>query len=69
VEDKNYKGLRRALISILRDLQKVKKNGKAALRYSRIIGGPLKKETASLMSKFEKMALQCLRLEQETREI
>lgn len=69
MEDKNYKGLRRSLISILRDLEKVKKNGKAALRYSRSIGGPLKKETAALMSKFEKMALQCLKLEQETREI
>lgn len=69
MEDKNYKGLRRSLISILRDLAKVKKNGKAALRYSRNIGGPLKKETAALLSKFDKIAQELLKLEQETREI
>lgn len=69
MEDKNYKGLRKALISILRDLEQVKKNGRSALNYSRSIGGPLKKETAALMSKFEKIAEACLKLEQETREM
>ena len=69
MEDKNYRGLRKALIAILGDLKEVKKNGKAALRYSKAIGGPLKKETAALMTKFEKLALQCLKVEQETREI
>jgi hypothetical protein len=69
VEDKNYQGLRKALIAILGDLKEVKKNGKAALRYSSAIGGPLKKETAVLMTQFEKLAAQCLKLEQETREI
>lgn len=69
MEDKNYKCLRKTLIAILADLEEVKKNGKNAIRYSRAIGGPLKNETAALMKKFDKLALQCLKLEQETREI
>ena len=69
MEDKNYKGLRKTLIGILSDLEQIKKKGKNALRYSRAIGGPIQKETAACLSKFEKLALQCLKLEQETREI
>ena len=67
--DKNYKGLQKALIAILGHLEKIKKNGKNAIRTSRAIGGPLQKETAALMKQFDRLALQCLRLEQETREI
>lgn len=69
MEDKNYEGLRMALIAILGDLKQVKKNGKRAIRYSEEIGGTLKKETVSLMKQFDKLALQCLKLEQEAREI
>ena len=69
MEDKNYKGLRKTLIGILEDLEQIKKKSVNALRFSRAIGGPIQKETATLISKFEKLSLQCLKLEQETREI
>ena len=69
MEDKNYQGLRKTLIAILGDLKQVKKKSKKAIRYSRAIGGPIQKEMATLISKFDKLALQCLKLEQETREI
>jgi len=69
MENKNYKGLRKALIEILKELEKVKKNGKSAIRYSAAIGNPLKKKTSVLMGRFDQLAHQCLKLEQETREI
>ena len=67
--DKNYRGLQKSLIAILGDLKRMKKHKSAAIRYSEDIGGPLKKETAALMSKFDKLAQELLKLEQETREI
>ena len=65
----NYKGLRQMLIALLKDLEKVKKKTKKAIRFSSKIGGPLKKETPKVMKQFDAIAKNILRLEQETREI
>lgn len=69
MEDKHYRALRKTLIAILGDLERIQKKGKSAVRDSGKIGGPLKIKTAALMEKFRKLSRECLKLEQETREI
>ena len=69
MENNHYQGLRDALIGMLGDFERAKKKSERAVNCARAIGGPLEKETVALMDKFDKMAQECLKLEQETREI
>ena len=69
MKKKNFEGLRFALIAMLNDLEQAKKEGEKAIRFSSSIGGPLQKQTADFMEKFNSLTFECLKLEQETREI
>ncbi|GEM_PF-2834190 len=67
--NQHYRGLAQALIALMGDLERARKNGKKASEHADEIGGPLQKKTAALIAKFGKLAEECLKLEQETREI
>jgi hypothetical protein len=67
--DNQYEELRKILIAILKDLEQIKKKSKSAIQCAKSIGGPIEKEMSSLIKEFDKLALQCLKIEQEAREI
>jgi hypothetical protein len=69
MKKKNFEDLRFALISILNDLEQAKKEGEKAIRLANAIGGPLKDQIVAFMEKFNQLNRDCLKLEQETREL
>jgi benzoyl-CoA reductase/2-hydroxyglutaryl-CoA dehydratase subunit BcrC/BadD/HgdB len=69
MKKKDVEALRMALIAMLNDLEQIKKEGEKAVRLSNSIGGPLKGQMAALMEKLKELERECLKLEQETREI
>ncbi len=67
--DDEYKRLRGALILWLHHFEETKKHSENVMQLARSIGGPIQKDTAALMKKFDQLMDAILKLEQETREI